>query len=98
MILRRRVLTTPVGEMLALASPDGLCALEFDAATRHRRLDARLARWFPPHTLEDGPSETIDAAARWLDAYFAGEALDPRSVPLDQRGAPFELRVWSALL
>jgi methylated-DNA-[protein]-cysteine S-methyltransferase len=83
--------------MLALATRNALCALEFHRGERHTRLDARLARWFPPHVVEDAASPAIEAARTWLDGYFAGDEPPPDNVPLDLRGAPFERRVWEAL-
>jgi O-6-methylguanine DNA methyltransferase len=97
-ILRRRLLDTPVGPMLALASDTALVALEFGKADRHHRLDARRARWFPPHTIEDGSNPVLDTAAAWLGAYFAGASADSRTVPLEMHGTAFERRVWDLLL
>jgi O-6-methylguanine DNA methyltransferase len=97
-ILRRRILDTPVGPMLALASDAALLALEFGKADRHERLDARRARWFPSHTIEDGSNAVLDTTAAWLDAYFAGVSADSRAVPLAMHGTDFERRVWELLL
>jgi len=98
MILKRRVLDTPVGPMLALASDAALVALEFGKADRHHRLDARRARWFPPHSIEEGTNRVLDTAAAWLDAYFDGISADLRAVPLALYGTEFERRVWELLL
>jgi O-6-methylguanine DNA methyltransferase len=97
-ILRRRVLDTPVGPMLALASDAALLALEFGKADRHDRLDARRARWFPRHTLEDGSNPLIEMTAAWLDAYFAGACADSHTLPVAMHGTAFERRVWALLL
>lgn len=35
--------------------------------------------------------------ARTLQAYFAGEPIEPVELPIDLRGTPFQLRVWEAL-
>ena len=94
----RAVLPTPIGDMLAIDSGDGLCALEFIGPGRRLTgLDARLRRWFPPHIVADGMTPVIDDARRWLEAYFAGTSADTNSLVLDLRGAPFETRVWAAL-
>jgi methylated-DNA-[protein]-cysteine S-methyltransferase len=97
--LTRASLTTPLGDMLAMASPDGLCALEF-AARRPRltRLQARLRRYFPAHEIADGQTPVIDRTRAWLQAYFDGVSAELGDLPLDMRGAPFERRVWTALL
>ena len=95
MKLTRRRFDTPVGPMLALASDEALCALEFWRPGRMSRLDERLQRWFDPHVVEDGTNGVITRTGEWLDQYFAGA--EPIDVPLEMRGAPFELRVWAAL-
>jgi methylated-DNA-[protein]-cysteine S-methyltransferase len=100
MRLSRAILPTPLGDMLALASDDGLCALEFTGPHRRlTRLDARLQRWFPPHEIVDRETRTIARTHRWLREYFDGiGAAEVGDLPLDMRGAPFERRVWRALL
>jgi methylated-DNA-[protein]-cysteine S-methyltransferase len=102
--LYRSILPTPLGEMLALSSDEGLCALEFTTVKgrargeeRLTRLNARLARWFPPHVIVDGDTPTIARTRRWLAAYFDGDAAEITGIRLDMRGAPFEQRVWRAL-
>jgi methylated-DNA-[protein]-cysteine S-methyltransferase len=92
------MLDTPVGPMLALASDGALVALEFGKADRHVRLDARRARWFPPHTIEEGSNAVLDTTAAWLEAYFVGASADARGVPLAMHGTGFERRVWELLL
>ncbi|HVC20003.1 MAG TPA: methylated-DNA--[protein]-cysteine S-methyltransferase [Vicinamibacterales bacterium] len=96
--LARGTCPTPIGDVLLLASRHGLCALEFRKPERMERLNARLARWFPPHEIVDEDSRWLDAAARWLQAYFAGRRPKPGTPRLDLRGAPFDRRVWEALL
>ena len=90
--------------MLALASDEGLCALEFTTVKgrargeeRLTRLQARLKRWFPPHDILESETPTIARTRGWLEAYFDGTAADIGELPLDMRGAPFEQRVWMAL-
>jgi O-6-methylguanine DNA methyltransferase len=107
MHLARTTITTPIGDMLALASDEGLCALEFievkkrpSAASRERlsRLQARLRRWFPPHELVDQDTPTFARTRTWLSKYFDGAAADVGDLKIDMHGAPFEKRVWHALL
>ena len=102
--LYRTVLPTPLGDMLALSSDHGLCALEFTTVkgqgrgqARLSRLEARLARWFPPHEIVDAESAVIARTRTWLSAYFDGTAAAIDELTLDMRGAPFERRVWTAL-
>jgi O-6-methylguanine DNA methyltransferase len=92
------MLPTPVGPMLALASDDALCALEFHSGNRLSRLDARLARFFPDLTIEDGTNSVTERTRAWLEAYFAGKSADVSALPLDARGTSFERKVWKTLL
>src|SRR5690349_11725075 len=97
MMLTRAIVDTPVGPMLALASDEALCALEFSATGRLPRLDARLARWFRGSEVVPGSNAIIERTRAWLAAYFAGAAADASMLPLELRGGAFELKVWSAL-
>ena len=100
--LHRLRIRTPLGELLALASDQGLCALEFprrDGPALHERLQRRLQRWFPPHDIADCETPVLARTRDWLSGYFDGVSADlpPRGdLPLDLRGAPFERRGrWS---
>ena len=98
MQLSRATITTPVGDMLALASDEGLCALEFTGPRKRlTRLEARLERHFPPHEIVDRDTPVIARTRKWLTAYFAGASAEVGDLPLDMRGAAFEKRVWKAL-
>jgi methylated-DNA-[protein]-cysteine S-methyltransferase len=94
----RTILPTPLGEMLALASDAGLCALEFTGPTRLTRLEVRLRRWFPPHKIVDGDTPALARTRAWLAGYFDGTSAAIDGMPLDMHGAPFEKRVWEALI
>ena len=73
MRLVRTTIATPLGEMLALASDEGLCALEFaEPEQRLPRLEARLRRWFPPHEIVDEETRMLRRTRAWLSAYFDG--------------------------
>ena len=98
MTFSRAILDTPIGDMLALDSGEGLCALEFTGPEKRLAgLEARRRRWFPPHEIADRDTPTIVRTRAWLDAYFAGLGADVTGLPLDMRGADFEKRVWRAL-
>jgi O-6-methylguanine DNA methyltransferase len=96
-VLIRAFVDTPVGPMMALASADALCALEFTSTGRLPRLEARLARWYGAPSIETGTNPVIQRTLGWLDAYFAGTSADITDLPLDARGAEFEIQVWEAL-
>jgi methylated-DNA-[protein]-cysteine S-methyltransferase len=95
--LARTVVPTPLGNMLAMSSDQGLCALEFMNKPL-TRLERRVGRWFPAHEVVDEGSATIDRTIAWLDRYFGGVGAEVGDLPLDMRGADFEVRVWKRLL
>jgi len=98
MRLFRSSIETPIGSMVALASDDALCALEFSSEGRMTRLTSRLDRWFAPYAIENGSNPIIDRTRAWLERYFAGRGADTNGLALEMRGADFERRVWRALL
>lgn len=97
MRLRRTFVETPVGPMMALASDEALCALEFTSTGRLPRLEARLARWYGGPTIDTGSNIVIEQTLAWLRDYFDGVNADISGLRLDARGAAFEVEVWNAL-
>ncbi|MFG0317299.1 MAG: bifunctional DNA-binding transcriptional regulator/O6-methylguanine-DNA methyltransferase Ada [Planctomycetota bacterium JB042] len=81
------------GRVLVASTDRGVCAVllgDDDAA-----LEAELARAFPRAVraaATDRHRELADAALRHLE-----DVRVPLALPLDLRGTPFQLRVWSAL-
>lgn len=98
--LRRCTIPTPIGPMVALASDEALCVLEFDSPVRRGLLEARLRRYYGSPRLMDedpkSPSPILTATRRWLGEYFEGR-LPSVPFPLDARGSEFEQRVWALL-
>jgi O-6-methylguanine DNA methyltransferase len=93
-MLLRTLLPTPLGPMLAVASDEGLCGLEFDLPERAIRLWSRLRRWGAGADAADGHAAVFNAARDWLDAYFSSAASNGPSPALDLRGTEFERAVW----
>ena len=93
-VLVHRILT-PLGPMLAGATDDALCLLEFVdrrmLATQIRTLERGLECAFVP-----GTNAVLESAERELEVYFAGE-LSEFSVPLHLPGTEFQRRTWAAL-
>lgn len=83
-------LDTPLGTMTALATAQGLAALWFDARERYApALQGVPERPDHPH---------IQAARRWLQAYWSGQPTAGLEVPLDLQGSLFQRAVWQQLL
>ena len=93
--LLARQLDTPLGPMLAVASEDGVCLLEFVDRRAMCVQVATLRKHFPQHVVP-GSNDPLDKLADELARYFAG-ALTAFTVPLIHPGSPFQAAVWSAL-
>jgi O-6-methylguanine DNA methyltransferase len=90
-----RMLATPLGPMLAGATDDGICLLEFTdrpmLPTQLAVLSRRLRR-----PAVAGRHPLLDVLQDQLFAYFAGERLT-FDLPLVAPGSSFQERTWAAL-
>jgi O-6-methylguanine DNA methyltransferase len=95
-MLTSRRLPTPLGEMLAVASPQGLCLLEF---VGQKGVERELAQVLAARggVLEEGDSAILQQADAELAGYFAGRC-HAFGVPLDMVGTPFQREAWHALV
>jgi methylated-DNA-[protein]-cysteine S-methyltransferase len=75
---------SPLGTLAVEVTDAGLCGIAQGEGARPRAPVTAASR------------AHLEAALAALDAYFAGAP--PELPPLDLRGSPFDLRVWSALL
>ena len=89
---------TPIGRMLALATGQGLCGLEYCQSARQELWKQRQRRWFPGTKLVSGDHPHLFECQRWLDAYFQSHWDQLPKLQLDQRGSAFELQVWQSML
>jgi len=89
------MLESPLGPLIAGATRDGVCLLEF---TDRRRIETQLAslarRFCLP--LVPGKHAHLERLASELERYFAGELRD-FTVPVVAPGTPFQERVWAEL-
>ncbi|MEM7385298.1 MAG: methylated-DNA--[protein]-cysteine S-methyltransferase [Verrucomicrobiota bacterium] len=81
-----RIIDSPVGSLVLLASPAGLAGLFFG----HRLEDKST---LPP---EESRNTILDQATRQLEEYFAQER-ETFELPLDPAGTPFREQVWLEL-
>ena len=86
---------TPLGPMLAVASADSLCLLEF---SDRRMLPTQLQRVRKRFAAEiaSGASPIFDRLQTQLDQYFAGQR-QSFDLPLRLPGTPFQELVWREL-
>jgi AraC family transcriptional regulator of adaptative response/methylated-DNA-[protein]-cysteine methyltransferase len=94
-LVTRRILT-PLGPMVACATADALCLLEF---AERRMLEGQLRR--VRRALDavptPGTNAVLERTAAELDAYFAG-TLTTFTVPTAQPGSEWQRRVWERLV
>ena len=88
---------SPLGEMLGILSPDGLCLLEFVGQGGVAREQAQVEAAHGGTLAKAGANALTEQLGRELAEYFAGQR-QRFDVPLDLIGTPFQLRVWQALL
>jgi AraC family transcriptional regulator, regulatory protein of adaptative response / methylated-DNA-[protein]-cysteine methyltransferase len=88
-------ITTPLGPMLAGATDEGICLLEFiDTSTPGSQIE-RLKRMLRAEIVP-GSSRHFDELNRQLEEYFAGKR-KAFSLVLALKGTPFQQEVWKAL-
>jgi len=87
---------SPLGALLAAATEDGLCMLEFADRKKLPGQAADLTRWFE-RPVVPGSNPHIEQVIRELEEYFAGKRRD-FDVPLDLRGTEFQEAVWRELI
>lgn len=88
-------LESPIGPLVAGATSNGLCLLEF---TDRRMMEAQieaLRRRFGLAVVP-GTNEILESARAELDDYFAGR-LTRFAVPVVSPGTPFQEQVWEEL-
>lgn len=94
LIVTTRILT-PLGPMLAGASEEGICLLEFVdrrmLETQIKRLNRLLKAEVVP-----GFSKHFDDLSTQLEEYFSGKR-KVFNIPLVMAGTPFQQRVWAGL-
>jgi methylated-DNA-[protein]-cysteine S-methyltransferase len=85
--LRSCTVTSPLGELLLVASEKGLVQVFLPSS-----------KGVPASAEErhDPSAYTLPQAREQLHAFFTGE-LTSFDLPLDERGSAFQLRVWAAL-
>ncbi len=94
-IIRLSWIVTPLGGMIAGATDEAVCLLEFADQPRTRAQLAALSRALSrPLARGDGP--LLDALRAQLDEYFAGSRRT-FDLPIDAPGSEFQRLVWDRL-
>jgi AraC family transcriptional regulator of adaptative response/methylated-DNA-[protein]-cysteine methyltransferase len=90
------LLPSPIGALLAAATEDGLCMLEFADRQKLPAQAADLVRFYGQPVVP-GTNRHIEQVTRELIEYFAGERRQ-FDVALDLKGTEFQEKVWRELL
>jgi AraC family transcriptional regulator of adaptative response/methylated-DNA-[protein]-cysteine methyltransferase len=94
-LIKTARITTPLGPMLAGATGEGICLLEFVdrpiLETQIKRLSKRLQARFTP-----GINPHLERLQHELDQYFSGERKQ-FDVPLTPYGTDFQQKAWGIL-
>jgi len=90
------LIASPLGPLLAAATEDGLCMLEYADREKLPKQAADLTRFYG-RPVVPGRNEHIEQIDRELTEYFAGERKG-FDVPLDLKGTEFQEKVWKELL
>jgi methylated-DNA-[protein]-cysteine S-methyltransferase len=86
MMLHRTTMTTPIGELVLVASDAGLREIRLPLPERRP----------PSRAVDDADHPVLRKAVDQLAAYFRGERTD-FDLPLDVEGSPFQRDVWRSL-
>lgn len=81
---------TPFGPAIVMATARGICGMGFCAETGDDACFDDLARRWPEATFQHAP----DMITPWVQTIFSGSG----EAPLVLIGAPFQIKVWEALL
>ncbi len=87
---------TPLGPMVAAATDDALCLLEFADRTNAPTQIGRLTRYVPG-VLAPGDNAVLRDVAPQLGEYFAGKPADASTCPCARPGTEFQEQVWKEL-
>ncbi|NMO98088.1 tRNA epoxyqueuosine(34) reductase QueG [Paenibacillus lemnae] len=87
---------TPIGTLTVVMSPQGVCLIEFGTFTVKEAVLQQWSRTWAGGAGYERDEERLSDVTSQLTRYFNGE-LKEFSVPLDMRGTPFQLQVWSVL-
>ena len=93
--IRVAVMKTPLGDMLAGATSDAICLLEFDDCGRLEGQSKTVRKLFGVPFLP-GEHALLARLKRQLDEYFEGKRKS-FDIPLAYPGTDFQHKVWQAL-
>jgi AraC family transcriptional regulator, regulatory protein of adaptative response / methylated-DNA-[protein]-cysteine methyltransferase len=84
---------SPFGPALVMGTPKGICGIGFAAETGAEAVMTDLTSRWPKADFTEAP----DRLRPWAEAAF-GATKSPEATPIYLIGAPFQIKVWEALL
>ena len=87
---------TPIGLMLAGATENGLCLLEFSDKPERQEKEIKAICKFLNASVEEGENKIFDPLRAQLHEYFEGTRKEFH-IPLVFAGTPFQQEVWREL-
>ena len=94
-MIRVRYIESPIGELLAGATVEGICLLEFSEMRRAAKETRDLQKLLGMKIME-GENEHLEVLRNQLNEYFSG-TLHQFRVPLVIPGTDFQREVWTEL-
>lgn len=94
-MIKTTIIETPLGEMTAAATAEGVCLLEFRDRRTHEEQINHLA-WILNTTVRPGRNKHLRALKKQLKEYFRGKRKE-FSLSLITPGTDFQQAVWNTL-
>lgn len=95
--LFKQEISTPLGPMVALASEEALCCLEFRSKKRMSLLKQRLNNWYPSSKVLKKTNGILEQVKVQLAKYFDGDTMALNFLKTEAPGTDFEKKVWKQL-
>ncbi|MFA6201221.1 MAG: methylated-DNA--[protein]-cysteine S-methyltransferase [Bacteroidales bacterium] len=103
-LIYRKIITTPLGNMIACAIEDGICFLDFADRKDFDKLFSIMINYLDGELIDDIEDKESSKAGKLililekeLDEYFLGKRKE-FSLPLFTIGTEFQKKVWDELL
>lgn len=94
-MIKTTTIETPLGEMAAAATKEGICLLEF-SDRQNLNMEFENIAWIFNTTVESGSNKHLRTLKKQLREYFKGKRKD-FSIPLITPGTEFQQTVWNSL-
>jgi AraC family transcriptional regulator, regulatory protein of adaptative response / methylated-DNA-[protein]-cysteine methyltransferase len=94
LVIRWGWFDSPFGPAIVMGTERGLCGMGFAAEMGEEAAFADLTRRWPKARFEENP----DSLRAWVEAAFGAQHGRNAPTPLFLIGAPFQIKVWEALL